>query len=100
MAIINIIPFPALDGGRILFLFIEKIKGSPINRKIEGCEIEEIKSDKDNKKFVIIVNVPRSDLAPHQSNKSAEVKKYYRRSNSRIREMEQGEIEDLFFKRK
>ncbi len=36
LAIINIIPFPALDGGRILFLFIEKIKGSPVNRKIEG----------------------------------------------------------------
>jgi regulator of sigma E protease len=36
LAIINIIPFPALDGGRLLFLFIEKIKGSPVNRKIEG----------------------------------------------------------------
>jgi len=30
LAIINLIPFPALDGGRILFLIIEKIKGSPI----------------------------------------------------------------------
>jgi regulator of sigma E protease len=30
LAIINLIPFPALDGGRILFLAIEKIKGSPI----------------------------------------------------------------------
>jgi len=36
LAIINIIPFPALDGGRLLFLFIEKIKGSPVNKKIEG----------------------------------------------------------------
>jgi len=26
LAIINIIPFPALDGGRVLFLFIEKIR--------------------------------------------------------------------------
>ena len=34
LAIINLIPFPALDGGRLLFLFIEKIKGSPINQKI------------------------------------------------------------------
>lgn len=30
LAIINLIPFPALDGGRLLFLLIEKIKGSPI----------------------------------------------------------------------
>lgn len=36
LAIINIIPFPALDGGRLLFLAIEKIKGSPVSRKIEG----------------------------------------------------------------
>lgn len=31
LAIINLIPFPALDGGRLLFLLIEKIKGSRIN---------------------------------------------------------------------
>ena len=36
LAVINLIPFPALDGGRILFLAIEKIKGSPISRRIEG----------------------------------------------------------------
>lgn len=34
LAIINLIPFPALDGGRLLFLLIEKIKGSPIRPKI------------------------------------------------------------------
>jgi len=33
LAIINLIPFPALDGGRLLFLLIEKIKGSPLNSK-------------------------------------------------------------------
>lgn len=36
LAIINFIPFPALDGGRILFLIIEKIKGRAVNRKIEA----------------------------------------------------------------
>lgn len=36
LAVINFLPFPALDGGRILFLIIEKIKGKPINRDIEG----------------------------------------------------------------
>ncbi len=35
LAVINIIPFPALDGGRLLFLVIEKIKGSPLNPKFE-----------------------------------------------------------------
>ncbi len=33
---INLLPFPAFDGGRILFLVIEKIKGSPVNPKIEN----------------------------------------------------------------
>ncbi len=33
---INILPFPAFDGGRVLFMLIEKIKGSPVNAKIEN----------------------------------------------------------------
>ena len=33
LGIINLVPFPALDGGRLFFLLIEKIKGSRINRK-------------------------------------------------------------------
>jgi len=37
LAIINIFPFPALDGGRLLFLAIEKIKGSPVKRQVEGA---------------------------------------------------------------
>lgn len=36
LAIINILPIPALDGGRILFVLIEKLKGSPISRNTEG----------------------------------------------------------------
>lgn len=32
----NLIPFPAFDGGRVLFLIIEKIKGSRISPKIEA----------------------------------------------------------------
>jgi len=35
LGIINILPIPALDGGRILFVVIEKIKGSPVNQKVE-----------------------------------------------------------------
>ncbi len=33
---INILPFPAFDGGRIFFLIIEKIKGSPVNQQFEN----------------------------------------------------------------
>ena len=33
---INLIPFPAFDGGRILFLVIEKIKGKPVSTKTEN----------------------------------------------------------------
>ncbi|HLN18714.1 MAG TPA: site-2 protease family protein, partial [Patescibacteria group bacterium] len=35
LGIINILPIPALDGGRIFFILIEKIKGSPVTRKVE-----------------------------------------------------------------
>lgn len=33
---INFLPIPAFDGGRILFLIIEKIKGSKVNPKLEN----------------------------------------------------------------
>ena len=36
LAIINALPFPALDGGRLLFLAVEKIKGSPVNQNFEA----------------------------------------------------------------
>jgi regulator of sigma E protease len=35
LAIINIFPFPALDGGRIFFLLIEKLRGRPVNQRVE-----------------------------------------------------------------
>ncbi|MEO5635286.1 MAG: site-2 protease family protein [Candidatus Paceibacterota bacterium] len=34
LAVINLLPFPALDGGRLFFLLIEKVKGSAINPKV------------------------------------------------------------------
>jgi len=34
LAVINLLPFPALDGGRLLFILIEKIKGSRIKPQI------------------------------------------------------------------
>jgi regulator of sigma E protease len=35
LAVFNILPIPALDGGKLLFLAIEKIKGGPVNQKVE-----------------------------------------------------------------
>ncbi|MCD7878318.1 MAG: RIP metalloprotease RseP [Candidatus Gastranaerophilales bacterium] len=37
LALINILPVPALDGGHLLFLIIEKITGKPVSKKfVEG----------------------------------------------------------------
>lgn len=36
LATFNLLPFPALDGARMVFVLIEWIRGKPINRKIEG----------------------------------------------------------------
>lgn len=36
LAVLNIIPFPALDGGRLAMLGIEKLKGSPIHYRAEN----------------------------------------------------------------
>lgn len=37
LAVLNLLPIPALDGGRLLFILIEKIKGSPLRGK--GAQI-------------------------------------------------------------
>ncbi len=36
LAIFNLLPFPALDGARVIFTVIEWIRKKPINRKVEG----------------------------------------------------------------
>ncbi len=35
LTVLNLIPFPALDGGRALMIILEKIKGSPFSRRVE-----------------------------------------------------------------
>lgn len=35
----NLLPIPALDGGRLLFLFVEAIRGKPINREKEALVV-------------------------------------------------------------
>lgn len=36
LGVMNLVPFPALDGGRFLFLIIEAIRGKGIKQEIEG----------------------------------------------------------------
>jgi len=36
LAVLNIAPFPALDGGRAIFIILEKIRRKPIDKRIEG----------------------------------------------------------------
>ncbi len=37
LAIFNLLPIPALDGCRMIFVLIEWVRGKPIDRKIEGA---------------------------------------------------------------
>ncbi|MDO4308389.1 MAG: RIP metalloprotease RseP [Eubacteriales bacterium] len=36
LGVMNLLPFPALDGGRLVFLILEAIRRKPVNRQIEG----------------------------------------------------------------
>lgn len=37
LGVMNLLPIPAIDGGRLLFLLIEAIRGKPINRRVENA---------------------------------------------------------------
>jgi regulator of sigma E protease len=36
LAFLNVLPIPVLDGGHLLFLLVEKIKGSPVSERVLG----------------------------------------------------------------
>ena len=36
LGVFNLLPLPALDGGRLLFILIELIAGRPVDKKVEG----------------------------------------------------------------
>ncbi len=36
LGVMNLLPFPALDGGRLFFMFIELIFRKPIKPEVEG----------------------------------------------------------------
>lgn len=35
LAIVNLLPIPALDGGHLVFLFIEKLRGRPVSERVQ-----------------------------------------------------------------
>jgi len=37
LGVMNLIPFPALDGGKLVFLFYEAIRKKPVSKEIEGA---------------------------------------------------------------
>lgn len=36
LSVLNLIPFPALDGGRLFLVAVEKLKGSPVSARVEA----------------------------------------------------------------
>lgn len=36
LGVMNLLPLPALDGGRLVFILIEAVRGKPVNREKEG----------------------------------------------------------------
>ena len=36
LAVVNLLPLPALDGGRLLFILIEIVRGKPVPPEKEG----------------------------------------------------------------
>ena len=36
LGVLNLLPIPALDGGRLIFILLEIVRGKPIDREKEG----------------------------------------------------------------
>ena len=36
LGVMNLLPIPAIDGGRLLFIVIEAVRGKPLNRRVEN----------------------------------------------------------------
>lgn len=79
---------------------IHQVVNSRISPQIEGIKTILIENTKNKNEFVIIVDVPKSEIAPHQDSMNKDEKRFWRRRGSIITQMDFCEIEDLFFKRK
>jgi len=78
---------------------IEQIVQSNITPKIDVI-ISPIPNPENSNEFCLIVEVPKSDIAPHQDHTDSSRRIFWRRNGFTTREMEYYEIEELFFKRK
>lgn len=79
---------------------VEQVLQTRITPKIIDLKIYPILNPEDNKEFVLIVEVPRSEIAPHQDSLDKDNRRYWRRNGYTTRQMEHYEVEDLFFTRK
>ncbi len=78
---------------------IEQILQTNVTPKID-VKMNLVYKTNDTSKFALLVNVPKSEIAPHQDHSDRNKRIYWRRNGFTTREMEHYEIEDLFFKRK
>ncbi|MBS3084870.1 ATP-binding protein [Candidatus Pacearchaeota archaeon] len=78
---------------------IEQILQSSVTPKVD-VKIRPIPNKDYPSKFVLIVEVPKSDKVPHQDHSDKDRRIYWRRNGYTTREMEYYEIEDAFFTRK
>jgi len=79
---------------------IEQVLQTRVTPKIDGLNIISVQNPENSEEFAFVVEVPKSDNAPHQDFKSKDERRYWRRNGSTTRQMEHYEVEDLFFKRK
>ena len=78
---------------------IEQVLQSSVTPKL-NLNMTIIENPENKKEFVLVVEVPKSDSAPHQDHFDKDKRVYWRRNGYTTRQMEHYEIEDLFFKRK
>jgi hypothetical protein len=78
---------------------IEQIIDSKIFDKIKDIEVRKVLSD-DKTRFIIVIEIQQSDIAPHQVHEDSIQRRYYNRHGSITSQMEHYEIKDLFHKRK
>ena len=78
---------------------IEQVLQANVTPKIE-IRIKSVLCKVDSSKFILKVEVPKSDTAPHQDHFDKDRRIYWRRNGYTTREMEHYEVESLFFTRK
>ena len=84
-----------IDGEQYTKEWFENIINSKIHRRIQGISIHHIKISSRSNNVYVVIEVPQSNLAPHQ----APDKKFYKRYNFQVLPMEEYEIRDMGLRR-